>query len=124
MFADQGQDQGIKVGSGTSRDDRDQHENIENFWQIEPIVDPIRFIDRLAESDPLRSRRGDGDEADEKQTKRGQRCEKPDNDSEPGGELDCRAPSTLVVPRRRRSPWQDHFTAAWPMSSGAVNDGS
>ena len=105
VFADQGQDQGIKaVGSGAGRDDRDQHENIEDLRQIEPIVDPICFIDRLAESDPLRSRRRNGDEADEKQTKRGQRCEKPDDDSEPGGELGCRHPPLVEAHCMKAEP--------------------
>ena len=50
-FVDQAQDQGIKaVRSGAGRDDHDQHEGIEDLGQIEPIVDPVCFIDRLVDS--------------------------------------------------------------------------
>src|SRR5580704_9727188 len=93
VFVDQAQDQGIKaVRSGAGRDDRDQHEGIEDLGQIEPIVDPVCFIDRLVVFDSLPSRRGDGDEDDHEEAKRGQRCEEPDDDSAAGGELDCRHP--------------------------------
>src|SRR5580700_11114027 len=93
VFADQAQDQGIEaVGSGAGRDDHDQHEGIEDLGQIEPIVDPVCFIDRLVVFDALPSRRDDGDEDDHKEAKRGQRCEERDDDSAAGGELDCRHP--------------------------------
>jgi hypothetical protein len=63
VFVDQSQDQGIKaVGAGAGRDDHDQHEGIEDLGQIEPIVDPVGFIDCLVDFDSLRSRRDDGDE--------------------------------------------------------------
>src|ERR1700688_3181423 len=90
VFADQAPDEGIKaVGSGAGRDDHDQHEGIEDLGQIEPIVDPVCFIDRLVVFDSLPPRGGDGDEDDKKQAKRGQRCEEPDDDSAAGAELDC-----------------------------------
>src|SRR6202451_3984032 len=72
VFADHAQDQGIKaVGSGAGRDNHDQHEGIEDLGQIEPIVDPICFIDRLVVFDSLPPRRGDGDERDPKPAERG-----------------------------------------------------
>jgi hypothetical protein len=87
------QDHGIEaVRSSAGRDDHDQHNGIKRLGQIEPIVDPVRFIDRLVGFDALRSRRGDGDEGDHKQPKRGQRCEEPDDDSAAGAELDGRHP--------------------------------
>src|ERR1700689_4250784 len=65
VFADQAQDQGIEaVRSGAGRDDHDQHEGIEDLGQIEPIVDPVCFIDWLVEFDSLPPGRGDGDEGD------------------------------------------------------------
>jgi hypothetical protein len=64
-FVDQAEDQGIKaVRSGAGRDDHDQHEGIENLGQIEPIVDPVCFVDRLVDLNSLQSRRSDGDEDD------------------------------------------------------------
>src|SRR5580700_4007794 len=93
VFVDQAQDQGIEaVRSGAGRDDHDQHEGIEDLGQIEPIVDPVCFIDRLVVFDSLPPRRDDGDEDDHKEAKRSQRCEEPDDDSAAGGELDCRHP--------------------------------
>ena len=89
-FVDKAQDQGIKaVRAGASREDHKQHEGIEELGQIEPIVDPVCFVDRLVEIDSLRSRCSDGDQDDYEQAKRGERCNEPDHDSETGGELDC-----------------------------------
>ena len=93
-LVDQAQDQGIEaVRPGAGRDDHDQHEGIKDLGQIEPIVDAIRFIDRLVDFNSLPPRRGDGDEDDDKQAKRGQRREEPDDDGGAGGELDRSAPT-------------------------------
>ena len=68
------QDQGIEaIRSGASQDDCDQHKGIERLRQIEPIIDAIRFIDRLVEFDSLPPGGGDGDEDDGQQAKRGER---------------------------------------------------
>jgi hypothetical protein len=74
VFLDQTPDHGIKaIRSGAGRDDDNQHEGIEDFGQIKPIVDAIRFIDRLVEFDSLPPGGGDGDEDDGQQAKRGER---------------------------------------------------
>src|ERR1700691_874563 len=46
----------------------------------------------MADFDSLRSRRDDGDETDEKQAERGERCKEPDDDSGAGGQLYTRYP--------------------------------
>jgi len=87
---DQAQNQGIKaVRSGARRDDHDQHEGIKGLGEIEPIVDPVRFINRLVDFNSLRPRRGDGDEDDCKEAKRGERRKESDDHSGAGGKLDC-----------------------------------
>ena len=92
----QAQDQGIEaVRPGAGRDHYYQHKGIKRLRQIEPIVDAIRFIDRLKEIDSLPPGRGDGDEDDDKQAKRGQRRQKPDNDGAAGGEFDQRHPPLI-----------------------------
>ena len=81
MFLDQTPDHGIKaVRSGAGRNDDDQHEDVEDFGQVEPIVDAVRFIDRLVEFDSLPPGGGDGDEDDDKQAKRGEWRQEPDKD--------------------------------------------
>jgi hypothetical protein len=85
----QTQDQGVEaVRPGAGRDDYDQHKGIKRLRQIEPIVDAIRFIDRLVEFDSLPPGRGDGDEDDDKQAKRCEWRQEPDKDAAAGGELD------------------------------------
>ena len=77
----QTQDQGIEaVRPGAGRDDYDQHKSIKRLRQIEPIVDAIRFIDRLVEFDSLPPGRGHGDEDDDKQAKRGEWRQEADKD--------------------------------------------
>src|SRR5208282_2568767 len=58
-------------------------------------VDAIRFIDRLVEFDSLPPGRGDGDEDDDKQAKRGEGRQEPDKDGAAGGELDERRPPLI-----------------------------
>jgi hypothetical protein len=54
VLVDQTQDQRIEaVRSDAGRDDHDQHDGIKRLGQIEPIVDPVCFIDRLVEFDSL-----------------------------------------------------------------------
>jgi len=80
-FVDQAQDRGIEaVRPGAGRDDHDQHERIQRLGQIEPIVDPVRFIDRLVSFESLSSRRGAGDQYDHKQARRGERRKEPDEE--------------------------------------------
>jgi hypothetical protein len=73
---------------GAGRDDYDQHKGIKRLRQIEPIVDAIRFIDRLVEFDSLPPGRGDGDEDEDKQAKGCKWRQEPDKDAAAGGELD------------------------------------
>jgi hypothetical protein len=48
MAVDQAQDDCIEaIGAGTGRDDHNQHDRIQGFRQIEPIIDPVCSIDRL-----------------------------------------------------------------------------
>src|SRR6202040_3968037 len=90
------EDQSIEaVRPGAGRDDYDQHKGIKRLWEIEPIVDAIRFIDRLVELDTLPPGRGDGDEDEEKQAKGGKRRQEPDEDGATGGELDERHPPLI-----------------------------
>jgi hypothetical protein len=82
------QDDGIEaVRSGASRDNHDEHEGIKRLGQIQPIVDPVRFIDRLVGLDPLPPRGHHGDEYDDKQAKGGKRREESNSDGAAGGEL-------------------------------------
>ena len=51
---DQTQDRGIEaIRSGAGRDDHDQHEGIQSFRQIEPVIEPVGSIDRLECFDSL-----------------------------------------------------------------------
>ena len=69
----QSQDHGIEaVRPGAGRNNYNQHEGIKRLRSVEPIVDAVRFIDRLVEFDSLPPGRGDGDEDDDKQAKRGE----------------------------------------------------
>src|SRR5258708_29004218 len=98
---DQAQDRGIEaVRPGTGRDERDQYERIQDLGKIEPIADPVRFIDRLVILDSQSPRRDAGDEDDRKQAERGAGCKEADEDGTPGGEFDRWHPP-LVDPDRR-----------------------
>ena len=92
----QAQDQGIEaVRPGAGRDDYDQHKGIKRLRSIEPIVDAIRFIDRLVELDSPPSGRGGGDEDDDKQAKCGEWRQQADKDGAAGAELDQRHPPLI-----------------------------
>ena len=96
VLVHQTQDEGIEaIRPGARRDDHDQHKSIKRLGQIEPIVDAIRFIDRLVEFDSPSPGRGDGDEDDDKQAKRGEWRQEPDKDGGAGAELDQRHPPLI-----------------------------
>src|ERR1700722_20924568 len=100
-LVDQAQDRGIEaVRPGAGRDEDYQHERIQDLWEIEPIVDPVRSIDRLVTFDPQSPRRDAGDEDDRKQAERGEGRKQADEDRAAGGEFDRWHPP-LVDPDRR-----------------------
>jgi len=54
VLVDQTQDQRIEaVRSGAGRDDHNQHNGIKRLGQMEPIINPVCFIDWLIEFDSL-----------------------------------------------------------------------
>jgi hypothetical protein len=88
-LVDQAQDHGIEaVRPGPGRYEHDQYERIQDLGEIEPIVDPVRFIDRLVTFDSHSPRRDAGDEDDHKQAERGEGRKEADEDRAAGGEID------------------------------------
>jgi hypothetical protein len=100
-LADQAQDRGVEaVRPGPGRDEDDQHERIQDIGEIEPIVDPVRSIDRLVSFDSHSPRGDASDEDDHKQAERGEGRKEADEEGAAGGEFDRWHPP-LVNPNRR-----------------------
>src|SRR5262249_33046342 len=74
---------------------------IERLGQIEPIVDPVCFIDRLVEVDALPPRRRHGDEGDDQQAERGERWKEPDQHRAARSELHRRDPPLIEANGRK-----------------------
>jgi hypothetical protein len=92
------QDQGIEaVRPRTSGDHYEQHKGIKGLRQIEPVIDPIRFVDGLIKFHSLPPGCRNGNEDDDKQSERGKWCKEPYENRGTASELDQWHPPLIDV---------------------------